>query len=546
MAKTRKRTGPTRNDTESLVPQEDRVGAEGSKTKHKHMSDVTVWRRHVEERHQFLELCCRSWRAHFQAHPSGEQTTVLASIEEIEKRIPILLSTDLADADAQHDSIEKCLILNGKLASYAGVPSDDCKRFTKLIVRDWRLDAPLLEALAESKWLDAKEPRAYLGRVARSHRAGLGGELPRKSDALYGGERIKGPLSPGPACRVLMRNGKWLVPIAERPKLVPPRDASGTHPRLSPVQIRRLKPPPRPEELAFGYIRPYGVLSLEGVDEHYKAEEVVNLPSDLLLHYATNTDISEYTHRSGARIKAASDAIKQDDDLNTLACNKKGNPDSSWEQIRKQLGWTAARMNRTRERARQLGRKFPQNKCSLGKECSRKRGQLSGVPGGDPDPPGHGMYWERLGNGVRIRQLIPVRSKLALSPVGRIRLMERDFSDISKLKWIQGMEAMVMGMGYVPRMADFDYPPSGGNLDPDVNGLQAILEEMANRNGHRPVGELDVAIKTAKILANDKAWVKSKWDARELYADILTRHIDTYLYETKQSLAKTRNRTLHI
>jgi len=168
------------------------------------LSQAMEWREHVDYVGQVCEGCCESWRTiHLDRLSWQHRDPALRCIEEIEKRIPLLRSGRLADVPQQRQAIDKCAILSGQLAGYAGeIPT--LRLYTEAIVHDPKKWAALLEALITSKWLDSNTPRGYLTKVVTTiynldirpdvsgqdsqgfhHAAGPGGRG-KDSDALRG------------------------------------------------------------------------------------------------------------------------------------------------------------------------------------------------------------------------------------------------------------------------------------------------------------------------------------------------------------------------
>ena len=83
------------------------------------LGKAITWCEYLQEMRRFSQACCDSWRCHFGAAGENERPE-FRFIEEIEKRIPVLRLTRLADVPAQSAAIEQVVFLNATLTVYAG------------------------------------------------------------------------------------------------------------------------------------------------------------------------------------------------------------------------------------------------------------------------------------------------------------------------------------------------------------------------------------------------------------------------------------------
>jgi hypothetical protein len=112
------------------------------------LSQLIAWWDNVDRARMTCEKHGQAWRQHLDGILSQQRQRALNCIEEIEKRIPLLRSHLLSHLPEQYDAIEKCMILDAKLAAYAsdasslrlasdaivGPPEDESDAFKKVAV----------------------------------------------------------------------------------------------------------------------------------------------------------------------------------------------------------------------------------------------------------------------------------------------------------------------------------------------------------------------------------------------------------------------------
>jgi hypothetical protein len=262
--------------------------------------DLLAWWDHLDKARSLCVNLCRASRAHDWSEATAPQkTTILACLEEIEKRISILWLRSLQEVGEQLDAIEKCMILGAQLAGYCGDVAV-AMAFAEEITHDKRRWASFLEALVGSRWLDSDSPRAYLNRTTQTvyikgrpdragrdsqgmyHRAGQGG-VTKPSDALYGFN-------------------------------IPSRGAE---------RIKKSDPPPTPEELAYDYA-PRGSTNCS-----HSLEEIVEKPSEPILERV-------FTQQS---VRELEEAARKDPRLTAYIRVTASHPKWKRAAIWQSLGW---------------------------------------------------------------------------------------------------------------------------------------------------------------------------------------------------------------
>jgi len=97
------------------------------------LAQLTAWWSHVDLARLICEKHCGAWRQHLDGILSEQRQRALDCIREIEKRIPLLRSHRLSCLPAQYEAIEKCMIIDAKLAAYAS-DSSSLRLFSDAIV----------------------------------------------------------------------------------------------------------------------------------------------------------------------------------------------------------------------------------------------------------------------------------------------------------------------------------------------------------------------------------------------------------------------------
>jgi hypothetical protein len=129
------------------------------------LSQLMDWWNNVDLARWTCEKHCRAWREHLNGILSPQRQRASKCIEEIEKRIPLLHSHLLSHLAEQYDAIEKCMVMNAKLAAYTS-------------------DSASLRLFSDAILGPPRDESDALKKVAAFARAVIGNDLSGKKDWL--------------------------------------------------------------------------------------------------------------------------------------------------------------------------------------------------------------------------------------------------------------------------------------------------------------------------------------------------------------------------